>query len=79
MVHEGVAEELPQDGRHGGEGEGAAHPDPPLRLRYSSSVRAGAGRGAGWGFGGVTARTSTRPMETWIVGASARPSSAAPR
>ena len=40
-------------------------------------MRAGARRGAGRGFGdGVTARTSTRPMETWIVGASARASGA---
>src|SRR5581483_5305067 len=63
-------EQVAQRRGGGGDGERVAHRGPRLRLsRYFSRLRPGRGAGAGRGdgAGGITARTSTRPMCTCTV------------
>src|SRR6266540_2396867 len=80
VIPSALAEELAQGGGDGGDRQGIAHPAPPRdrRRRYSSRVT-GSGRGTGrlGGSAAGLARTSTRPMVTWMMAGPGVASSAA--
>src|SRR5438876_839252 len=68
-VDDSVVEQIFQHRGDGRDGERTAHGRPPLPRYSSKDIFGAAGITRGTGGAGSTARTSTRPMVTRIVGA----------